>query len=109
MADADRHLLGVLPRHPSTDLSGASLDDAIAGAGHQVGHPTGAADPVGGLGAKPEALLVELQAVGRRVEVRSGQSILAGVAEDLASDGALLVRTDEGVVQRVIAGELADA
>jgi BirA family biotin operon repressor/biotin-[acetyl-CoA-carboxylase] ligase len=46
---------------------------------------------------------------GRRVEVRSGRSILAGVAEDLASDGALLVRTDEGVVQRVIAGELADA
>ena len=41
--------------------------------------------------------------------MRSGQSILAGVAEDLASDGALLVRTDEGVVQRVIAGELADA
>jgi len=46
---------------------------------------------------------------GRRVQVRAGATLLTGVAEDLAPDGALLVRTDEGVVQRVIAGELGDA
>jgi BirA family biotin operon repressor/biotin-[acetyl-CoA-carboxylase] ligase len=45
---------------------------------------------------------------GRRVKVRSAGTMLEGIAEDLASDGALLVRTAEGVLQRIIAGELGD-
>jgi BirA family biotin operon repressor/biotin-[acetyl-CoA-carboxylase] ligase len=45
---------------------------------------------------------------GRRVRV-NGHRPIEGVAEDLAPDGALLLRTDAGAIERVIAGELGDA
>jgi BirA family biotin operon repressor/biotin-[acetyl-CoA-carboxylase] ligase len=44
---------------------------------------------------------------GRRVRVTAAGGALEGVAEELAPDGALLLRTDAGKLVRVIAGELA--
>jgi BirA family biotin operon repressor/biotin-[acetyl-CoA-carboxylase] ligase len=42
---------------------------------------------------------------GRRVEWRSGPDLVRGVAEGLDDSGALLVRTDDGLV-RVLSGEV---
>jgi BirA family biotin operon repressor/biotin-[acetyl-CoA-carboxylase] ligase len=44
---------------------------------------------------------------GRRVEVSAGSERIAGIAEDLAADGALLLRDEAGHVHRLHAGELA--
>jgi BirA family biotin operon repressor/biotin-[acetyl-CoA-carboxylase] ligase len=44
---------------------------------------------------------------GARVTVTSGVEKLTGIAEALESDGALRLRTDDGVVHRIVAGELA--
>jgi BirA family biotin operon repressor/biotin-[acetyl-CoA-carboxylase] ligase len=43
---------------------------------------------------------------GRRVTVSAGRERLTGVAEALDDDGALRLRGDDGVLVRVIAGEL---
>jgi len=47
--------------------------------------------------------------LGHPVQVHSviGTGVLVGIAEDLDSDGALLVRTEAGVLQRVHAGEVS--
>lgn len=47
--------------------------------------------------------------LGRQVSVRSvtGAPTLHGMAEDLDSDGALLVRSEEGGLHRVVAGEVS--
>lgn len=42
-----------------------------------------------------------------QLTVRSGELILSGTAEGIDRDGALLLRTADGVLQRVVAGELA--
>lgn len=44
---------------------------------------------------------------GRRVTVSAGAEKVTGVAEDLADDGALVLRSDDGVVRRLAAGEVA--
>src|SRR5207249_2657504 len=44
---------------------------------------------------------------GRRVTVASGHDTITGVAEDLDTDGTLLVRRDDGALTRIIAGEIA--
>lgn len=44
---------------------------------------------------------------GRRITVDNGRSRTTGVAEDLAADGALLVRGDDGQLHRIVAGEIA--
>jgi BirA family transcriptional regulator, biotin operon repressor / biotin---[acetyl-CoA-carboxylase] ligase len=44
--------------------------------------------------------------LGQRVRVSAGREHLAGVAEDLDDEGALLLRLDDGRLERVIAGEL---
>jgi BirA family biotin operon repressor/biotin-[acetyl-CoA-carboxylase] ligase len=44
--------------------------------------------------------------LGTRVRVANGRAGLTGVAVDLDDEGALLVRLDDGRVERVIAGEL---
>jgi BirA family transcriptional regulator, biotin operon repressor / biotin---[acetyl-CoA-carboxylase] ligase len=44
--------------------------------------------------------------LGRRVEVVSGHRRLCGRAESLDSDGALLLRTDHGHLERVVGGEV---
>jgi BirA family biotin operon repressor/biotin-[acetyl-CoA-carboxylase] ligase len=41
------------------------------------------------------------------VTVRSGELLLSGIAEGIDRDGALLLRTADGALQRVVAGELA--
>lgn len=41
------------------------------------------------------------------VTVRSGELVLVGTAEGIDRDGALLLRTADGALQRVVAGELA--
>lgn len=48
-----------------------------------------------------------LTTLGRRVEIRgpSGPP-LAGIAENVAADGALLLRRDDGTVERIVAGEV---
>ncbi len=44
--------------------------------------------------------------LGQEVRVRTDRSELRGVAEDIDQDGALLVRTAEGKVERVLAGDV---
>jgi BirA family biotin operon repressor/biotin-[acetyl-CoA-carboxylase] ligase len=44
---------------------------------------------------------------GRRITVTSGRDVIAGIAEDLDGEGALLLRRDDGDLARVISGEVA--
>jgi BirA family biotin operon repressor/biotin-[acetyl-CoA-carboxylase] ligase len=44
---------------------------------------------------------------GTPLTVRSGELVLVGTAEGIDRDGALLLRTADGALQRVVAGELA--
>jgi len=56
-------------------------------------------------GARVGAVMSTL--FGRRVEVSAGSERIAGLAEDLDPDGALRLRGDDGVVRRIVAGEIA--
>ncbi len=44
--------------------------------------------------------------LGKRVTVASGEGVVAGVAEGVDSQGALLLRTDDGSVRRLLAGDV---
>jgi BirA family transcriptional regulator, biotin operon repressor / biotin---[acetyl-CoA-carboxylase] ligase len=44
--------------------------------------------------------------LGERVEVASGPEHWTGVAVGVDSDGALLVRMDDGNTQRILAGDV---
>ena len=44
--------------------------------------------------------------LGQRVEARMPHGTLVGIFEDVDADGALLVRTAGGAVQRVVAGDV---
>lgn len=47
-----------------------------------------------------------LNTLGRRVRVRSGDSVDAGVVEDVAEDGSLHLRRDDGSLALIAAGEV---
>jgi BirA family biotin operon repressor/biotin-[acetyl-CoA-carboxylase] ligase len=47
-----------------------------------------------------------LATLGRRVQVATPQGILNGVAYAVAADGALLLRTDDGSIQRLLVGDV---
>lgn len=47
-----------------------------------------------------------LATLGQRVQVGTSEEVLAGLAEDVDADGALLVRTDEGALRRVLVGDV---
>ncbi|MCD6519216.1 MAG: hypothetical protein J7M05_04760, partial [Anaerolineae bacterium] len=42
----------------------------------------------------------------QHVEVKAGEELIQGTAEDIDEDGALLVRTPEGKLQRILAGDV---
>lgn len=44
--------------------------------------------------------------LGRRVRIHIGDRVIAGCAESLASDGALLVRTEHGRLERIVGGDV---
>ena len=44
--------------------------------------------------------------IGRNVEIHSGLRVIAGRAESLDSEGALLVRTEHGRLERIIGGDV---
>ena len=44
--------------------------------------------------------------IGRNVEIHSGSRVIAGRAESLDSEGALLVRTEHGRLERIIGGDV---
>ena len=44
--------------------------------------------------------------LGQEVRVRTDRSELRGVAEDIDVSGALMVRTAEGSLERVLAGDV---
>ena len=44
--------------------------------------------------------------IGRNVEIMSGPRVIAGRAESLDSEGALLVRTEHGRLERIIGGDV---
>ncbi|HMJ91082.1 MAG TPA: hypothetical protein VK530_14765, partial [Candidatus Acidoferrum sp.] len=44
--------------------------------------------------------------LGRRVRIENGDRALTGCAESLAPDGALLLRTDHGHLERIIGGDV---
>ena len=48
-----------------------------------------------------------LETLGRRVQVKSGESVLEGVAESVARDGSLLLRHPDGSSTRIIAGDVS--
>jgi BirA family biotin operon repressor/biotin-[acetyl-CoA-carboxylase] ligase len=45
--------------------------------------------------------------IGRRVSIRIGERLLRGRAESLSEEGALLLRTDHGHLERVIGGDVS--
>ena len=44
--------------------------------------------------------------IGREIEIRSGSRVLHGRAEALDNEGALLVRTEHGRLERIIGGDV---
>lgn len=48
-----------------------------------------------------------LNMLNERVSVLNRDTVVEGVAEDVDTEGALLVRTGDGIVQRVMAGDIA--
>ncbi len=44
--------------------------------------------------------------MGQVVRIQTGNHAVRGRAESLAEDGALLVRTDHGHLERVVAGDV---
>lgn len=48
-----------------------------------------------------------LDTLGRPVKVIWGDAVIEGVAEDVASDGALILRLPDGVLTSVVAGEVS--
>jgi BirA family biotin operon repressor/biotin-[acetyl-CoA-carboxylase] ligase len=60
--------------------------------------------------ADPLATVVAFRAragfLGQRVSVRSGDERTSGIAEQIDDEGALLVRCDDGIVQRYWAGDV---
>jgi BirA family biotin operon repressor/biotin-[acetyl-CoA-carboxylase] ligase len=53
-----------------------------------------------------EAWAARLVTLGRRVEVRSGEEVSIGLAEGVDDDGALLLRTGDGMLRRLLAAEV---
>jgi len=47
-----------------------------------------------------------LVTLGRRVQVRSGETIYEGVAESVARDGSLLLRHSNGSLSKIVAGDV---
>jgi len=47
-----------------------------------------------------------LATLGQHVEVKAGEELIQGTAEDIDEDGALLVRTPEGELRRILAGDV---
>ena len=47
-----------------------------------------------------------LATLGKRVRVGTPEEIIVGLAQDVDADGALLVRTDEGQLRIIVAGDV---
>jgi BirA family biotin operon repressor/biotin-[acetyl-CoA-carboxylase] ligase len=47
-----------------------------------------------------------LATLGQKVSVREGDRVVEGIAQDVDGDGALLVRKDNGEIERLIAGDV---
>ena len=47
-----------------------------------------------------------LVTLGQKVRVTSGERVLEGVAEDMASDGSLLLKHSDGHLSRIVAGDV---
>jgi BirA family biotin operon repressor/biotin-[acetyl-CoA-carboxylase] ligase len=45
--------------------------------------------------------------IGQRITIRTGQREIEGRAESLAEDGALLLRTDHGHLERIVGGDVS--
>jgi BirA family biotin operon repressor/biotin-[acetyl-CoA-carboxylase] ligase len=60
--------------------------------------------------AKPEAIIGEwaanMDTMGRRVKVQSGNSAIEGVAESINGSGHLVLRLDDGSAQEILAGDV---
>jgi len=48
----------------------------------------------------------KLVTLGRKVQVKSGETFLKGIAESVARDGSLLLRHSDGSVTSVVAGDV---
>lgn len=59
-----------------------------------------------GFGPIRAAWLARAHGIGARLEARLGSKTLTGVFEDLADDGALRLRLDDGTIRAVHAGEV---
>ncbi|MGB2826606.1 MAG: biotin--[acetyl-CoA-carboxylase] ligase, partial [Dehalococcoidales bacterium] len=47
-----------------------------------------------------------LVTLGQKVRVASGETVLEGVAEDVARDGSLLLKHRDGHLSRIVAGDV---
>jgi BirA family transcriptional regulator, biotin operon repressor / biotin---[acetyl-CoA-carboxylase] ligase len=61
---------------------------------------------VGGFEALAEEWESLCSTLGRRVEIAAGARVIQGFAESLDSEGALLVRTEHGRLERVVGGDV---
>ncbi len=57
-------------------------------------------------GSPSDEWAAQLATLGQPVEVRTSDGVLSGVAESVDEDGALLLRTRDGVVRRLLAGDV---
>jgi len=61
--------------------------------------------------AKPDTILSEwaanMNTIGQRVKVQSGNSIIEGIAESVNRSGHLLLRIDDNSVQEIVAGDVS--
>lgn len=63
--------------------------------------------PDSGISAILAAWSARLVTLGQRVRVSTGQEVVDGHAESVDEDGALLVRTDEGLLRRITVGDVS--
>ena len=60
---------------------------------------------------KPDLILgewaINMNTIGRRVKVQSGNSVIQGVAESINGSGHLVLRLEGGSVQEIVAGDVS--
>ena len=60
---------------------------------------------------RPDVILTEwvahMSTIGQRVKVQSGNSVIEGIAETINGSGHLVLRTDDGSLQEILAGDVS--
>ena len=98
---------------PNLDLNATSV---LAETGHRIDRAELLAEMLAGVEQRYEALEAgtnphqewaeRLATLGQRVQATAARETLVGVAESVDEDGALLLRTDDGTLHRLVVGDV---